>query len=88
MNRKGFILVEEPILDDKEKEYIRNVIKPFRHIVKYIRKQGSCSNSDKEFIGICLNGGNTPIFFPYFDQGTMYKNMKLGKNYTLKELGL
>ena len=82
------------ILDDKEKEYFRNIIRPFRHRVKYICKQGGAySNTAKQFIGIYLNGGDTArldesIFLPYFDQGTMYKNMKVGKNYTLKELGL
>lgn len=86
--------LKSPILDDKEKEYIRNIIRPFRHRVKYICKQGDAyHNTAKQFIRIYLNGGDTArldesIFLPYFDQGTMYKNMKLGKNYTLKELAL
>ena len=30
---------EEPILDDKEKEYLGNVIRPFRDRVEYIVKK-------------------------------------------------
>lgn len=77
--------IRHSILDDREKEYLRNIIRPFRHRVKYICKQGSVYIKPKEFINIILKGGcltrsDEPIFLPYFEQGTMYKNMKLGKN--------
>ena len=42
--------------------------------------------AEKEFLQIQLN--NDEIILPYFEIGTMYKGMKRGKEYTLKELGL
>ena len=75
--------VEEPILDDKEREYLRGVIKPFREKVVYIEKTMSWEG---EYIDICLE--DDTIAFPYFEKGTMYKGMKVDKKYSLKELGL
>ena len=74
---------EEPILDDKEKEYLSNFIKPFRNKVEHIVKDG---NSTKEYIVINLK--DESIYLPYFKKDTMYKNMELDKEYTLEELGL
>ena len=74
---------KEGILDEKEKEYLRAVIKPFRDRVKYIEKN---FDDDREYISINLN--SDWLFFPCFKKGTMYKNMKIDKKYTLKELGL
>ena len=31
---------------------------------------------------------NISIVLPYFEKGTMYKGMKVNREYTLKELGL
>lgn len=79
---------EEPILDEKEKEYLANVIKPFRDKVKYIVKSNCFI---KDFISIFLYNDFKDIEsieFPYFQKDTMYKNMKLDKEYTLEELGL
>lgn len=85
---------KEEILDDKEKEYLRGVIKPFRNriidITKYtIGKQ----NSDEialyiaiRYIESCNKCGVMPL--PSFKNYSMYKNMITGKNYTLEELGL
>lgn len=77
----GYI-VEKEILDEKEKEYLSAVIKPFRDRVKYIKKVEDIG----EYITIGLKDEN--LLFPYFDKGTMYKGMELDKKYTLKELGL
>lgn len=83
------------ILDKQEKEYLRNVIKPFRNRVKSIAK-GNDTNG-YEFILICVsypinksNGCSDTdyVFLPIFKQGTMYKNMEVGKKYPLEELGL
>jgi|GEM_PF-4268696 len=65
---------KEPILDNKEKEYLGNLIRPFRDRIEYIVKLPICE--EKEFISI------------NFKKDTMYKNMKLEKYYTLEELGL
>lgn len=74
---------EEPILDEKEKEYLCNVIRPFRNRVKYIIKEQTWVG---EYITIKLEYENVPL--PNFKKNTMYKNMKLDKDYTLEELGL
>lgn len=76
---------EEPILDDKEKEYLGNVIRPFRNEVIYIVKK-IYNHREKEYIAINLK--NDTIFLPNFKENTMYKNMKINKEYTLEELGL
>ena len=76
---------EEPILDDKEKEYLSSVIKPFRDRVKYIAKW-YYKMTGGYYIVIRLENEN--IYLPMFKENTMYKNMKIHKEYTLEELGL
>lgn len=79
---------EEPILDDKEKEYLGNVIRPFRNrvicVVKTNLFRGECISIKvyNDFADINF------IEFPYFKANTMYKKMKVDKSYTLEELGL
>lgn len=80
---KGYI-VEKEILDDVEKEYLLNIIKPFRDKVEYISKN---RNLPGEYIIIKIVKDST-IVFPYFKKNTMYKGMEAYKEYTLKELGL
>lgn len=72
------------ILDEKEKEYLSAVIRPFKGRVDYIKK---LDITGIEFICIYLKN-DEDIDFPYFKKGTMYKGMKLDRRYTLKELGL
>lgn len=76
---------KEKILDKKEKEYLSAVIKPFKNRVNYIKKKYSAAKK-KEYILIEL--GYDLIDLPYFNPNTMYKGMKINKEYTLKELGL
>lgn len=76
---------KEEILDKVERKYLSGVIRPFRNEVKYIIKE-RCFNND-EYITIELNDGEQ-IDFPSFSSNTMYKGMKVDKNYTLDELGL
>lgn len=75
----------ENILDDKEKEYLKAVIKPFRNKIGYIVKR---ENLDECIRIAFTNDYDECISLPYFKRGTMYKNMKVNKEYTLKELGL
>lgn len=77
------IYPKEEILDDVEKEYLRNVIKPFRNKVKCIAK---ISYDYKEYIVIDLVEDS--IYLPHFKKNTMYKCMETNKRYTLEELGL
>lgn len=98
MNQGRIIKIEEPeyktvyeckpeILDEVEKRYLSNVIRPFKDKVKNIIKTKSIALKDKEYIIIrIINGNNIPL--PYFDKNTMYKGMELEKTYTLEELGL
>lgn len=80
----------EEILDKKEKEYLSNVIKPFKKRIKSIYK--SLSLNGCEYIEINIESFNTfdteSISLPDFKKGTMYKNMEINKNYTLKDLNL
>lgn len=73
-------------LTAKEKEYLSNIIKPFRGSVKNIKKCYS-SISHGEHIVICIKN-NTPIFLPDFKKNTLYQNMETYVDYTLEELGL
>ena len=78
------------ILDSGEKEYLSNVIKPFKHKVKGIRKGEFYNNEDeqeKEYITIYIKN-DFSINLPNFKKNTMYKNMEINKAYTLEELGL
>lgn len=82
------IKLSKPILNEKEKEYLYNVIKPFRDKVIAIAKYNYYSG--EEFIKIKVNQRKfiEDIDLPYFEKGTMYKDMELNKEYTLEELEL
>lgn len=73
------------ILDEKEKEYLSAVIKPFRKKVRYIEKRFWTPNL--EYLSIRLKN-NEFFAFPNFKKGKMYKGMEHDKYYTLEELGL
>ena len=78
---------KKEILDKVEKNYLTNVLKPFRKRVKFIRKIESLTfSAEKELLQIQLNDDD--IALPYFEKNTMYKGMKLDKDYSLEELGL
>lgn len=85
---KGNYEIIKPILDEAEKEYLSNIIKPFRDRVKDIVKHGyDCY----EYIEIRFYSENIPmgnINLPYYEKSSMYKGMELNKKYTLEELGL
>lgn len=74
------------ILDEKEKEYLTSVIKPFKSKIECIKKTRKLY-SNFEYVCIVLKENNIGAL-PDFKQGTMYKNMTAEKRYTLKELGL
>ena len=82
------IKTSKPILDDKEKEYLSAVIKPFRNKVYTIAKYDDGDDNFYIQIAIKQNVYFEYIDLPYFKKGTMYKGMELKKEYTLEELGL
>lgn len=79
---------KEPILDEKEKEYLKAVIRPWRDKVKSIVK---IHYVEYEYIVINYHdcrGCIDAFGLPCFKAGTMYKGMKPDKEYKLEELGL
>ena len=77
-------------LDEKEKEYLSAVIKPWRKSVKFVMKKRSCDR-EYQFIYIAYkdaDGNYDELVFPLFKPNTMYKGMELDKEYSLEELGL
>ena len=86
----SIIKVEQPILDDIEKKYLSNIIKPFRNRIEWVRKFDSPNHRNLEYIRISYQDctHSNVLNFPDFKRGTMYRGMKIGREYTLKELGL
>lgn len=88
------VKLSKPILDDIEKKYLFRFIRPFKERINYIVKLDVKDIDDeREYILIIYKEPyNTSIprlmELPSFKKGAMYKGMKLGERYTLKELGL
>lgn len=87
--------IEVPdILDKKEKEYLGNVIKPFRDRVISVVKNVACTAANAAYICIFVRPsvhmvlGDDTLRLPLFAKDTMYKNMQFDVEYTLEELGL
>ena len=83
---------KEPVLDEKEKEYLSAVIKPFRDRITYIAKVEEDIHwfywiIIRVDIGF-LNDYYDFCLPPFEETSSMYKKMEAGKEYTLKELGL
>lgn len=81
------VKLPKSILDDVEKEYLCNVIKPFRKKIRYICKR---QLHEHDYIDIRYKDsyGEMSMIFPDFKIGAMYKSMELNKRYSLDELGL
>ena len=78
------IVRKKNILDDKERRYLKTVIRPFKNKISHISKE-DCYDGEC-YISIELE--NEDINLPYFKKETMYNGMEEDKKYTLKELGL
>lgn len=86
----GELEIEKPILDDVEKRYLENVLRPFKNRVMYVEKIiqfGYESIRYRVHLPI-KKYGNMTCELPYFDKGTMYKGMEYEQQYSLEELGL
>lgn len=87
-------LNRKPILDEVEKKYLWNIVKPFKNKILSIAKLNMCVSSIQyEFIRIRVEGKIVyriveEIYLPYFKKDSMYKNMEVQKKYTLEQLGL
>lgn len=78
---------EHHILDNTERRYLRNIIRPFKAKVKYIVKM---PHENDEYIEIrYMEDENCEVInLPSFKYGTMYVGMKGYREYTLDELEL
>ena len=75
---------QHEILDKEEKEWLEHFLKPFEDSIEYIEKKSN--GAVGEYLYIQLDYDD--ICLPYFESGTMYKDMEVNKKYTLEELGL
>ena len=83
------VKIPKPILDEKEKEYLSAVIKPFKDKIVSIAKYRY--SDDNSFIQITVEQiafDDEFIDLPRFKSDAMYKGMRAGKQYTLEELEL
>ena len=77
---------KEEILDNAEKKYLKNVIRPFKDEIKSIKKKKFKS---KECIRFETNRDDEEYFeLLSFPNNSMYKGMKLDEPYTLEIWGL
>ena len=75
------------VLDEAEKRYLTNIIKPFRDSVVAIIKWKYADYY--EFIQIEVNLERYEyISLTFFKKDKMYKGMEIGKRYTVEELDL
>lgn len=85
----GLVIKKEEkkeVLDKAEKEYLENLLRPFRNKVKTIIK---CVYAiDTEYLSIEMKNGVDDFELPNFKVKSMYKGMEQGRCYTLQELGL
>lgn len=85
------------ILTNKEQEYLKTIIKPFRNKVISITK---CRTISKDYVYITIHSQITIInkkesitissntALPPFKKNTIFKGLELDIEYTLEELGL
>ena len=81
----------EHVLDDVEKQYLENFIRPFKNRVRNVTKRAYLDGFT--YLQLYINSSYSHkrgelINLPLFLQNKMYRNMKIGKKYTLKDLGL
>ena len=77
-------IVKLPLaLTKEEKDYLLEVVKPFRDKIEYIKRLTSDSWDSIQMI---TDKGVTAVLF--FETDTRYKNMEPDREYTLAELGL
>lgn len=78
---------KEEILDETEKKYLTDVIRPFKNKIETIEKTIKIGDSSLCYL-IMLLKNNDMANLPNFKKNSMYKGMEVNKKYSLKELGL
>lgn len=85
-------IYKEKILTDEEKEFLSNIIKPFKNRVCYIIKYKTLFSDNDEYIQIRVKSYNAKLYehisLPIFVKGSMYKNMKVDYKYIVEDLDL
>lgn len=83
------------ILTKTEKEYLQAVLKPFKKQIAFIAKTQWCDTAPYRISVIFNKEKKEEFYYEYlyfdiyaFEQNSRYKNMVLGRYYTLQELGL
>lgn len=77
---------KEEVLDETEKKYLTEVIRPFRKRIQFIQKKKEITEINP-YLRVVFED-NDKLVFPYITDNSMYKGMEVNKKYTLKELGL
>lgn len=80
------VFEREEVLDETEKKYLAEVIRPFRKRIQFIQKKKEITEINPYIRIVCED--NDKLVFPYITNKTMYKGMEVNKKYSLKELGL
>lgn len=73
------------ILDKTEREYLKQFLMPFRKKVRYICKRYEFNKRASLYIAL---EDDESFYLPSFECDSMYKGMKINKNYTLKDLNI
>lgn len=81
------VKIPESILTEQERGYLSSVVRPFREKILHISKL-SGKNSEYICIDIRYDWEEDSILLPRFATGTLYKGMEIGKEYSIKDLGL
>ena len=81
------IKLPKNILAEEERKYLSRVIKPFREKILHISKLNG-KNGEYICIDIRYDWEEDSILLPKFATGTLYKGMEIGKEYSVKDLGL
>lgn len=81
-------IISPQILDEAERQYLSAVIRPFRDEVQYIVKTDNGCHLDYCQLRIGFPNASDDIYLPCFRESDMYKGMKLGWAYSLRELRL
>lgn len=83
--------MKKPILDEVEKRYLKNIIRPFKNNVDWVMliKNAILAEEGVNNVRIRVHLKNNDfITLPFFKKGTMYKAMQPNVKYTLKDLGI
>lgn len=80
------------LLTEEEKEYLTNLIKPFRNQFRGLEKQHS-EETDTYYLVLDVvhckdKDTDDSVYMPNFEKDSAYKGLKTDKYYTLDELGL